>query len=170
MTCQKELYSLLISPEFLLTRAPPPATALPAEQLSALYVGAFQSIAGSPALSPPPASSDPAAQPVARKTSSRAPSATRAPTRTASSTSAKTASASATKSGPKAPTPPSLGFDDLALLCRKQALLLLARSPSVERDIDLFWDQATKWGAIYVKGVTGTFLLAAQERFIITFV
>lgn len=30
--------------------------------------------------------------------------------------------------------------------------------------MDLFWDQATKWGAVYVKGVSGRSILAIREN------
>ncbi|KAG9091002.1 hypothetical protein FRC06_000783 [Ceratobasidium sp. 370] len=149
-----DLYKTLIAPEFLLTRAPPQPTTLPADQLSALFVGAFQSIAGSPALSPRPP--EPTTSSTVRKTSSsRAPSVTRTHTRTASASgTTKASSASSAKPATKPATVATPNSDELALLCRKEALLILARSPSVEKDMNLFWDQATKWGAVYVKSVS----------------
>ncbi|QRW04742.1 cysteine peptidase C50 [Ceratobasidium sp. AG-Ba] len=145
----QDLYETLISVDFLLTRAPPQPNALPIDQLSALYVGAFQAIAATPALTPRPATSDATSTAAVQKTSSsRAPSATRSSARTGSSSGAtKSASRAAAKTATAA-----LNSDELALLCRKQSLLILARSPSIDKDIDLFWDQALKWGALYVKG------------------
>ncbi|CAE7208367.1 unnamed protein product, partial [Rhizoctonia solani] len=69
----EELYSLLTSPEFTLTRSPPTSGVLPADQLSALYVGAFQALAASAVLSPPPAP----APTTTTTRSTRAPSVTR---------------------------------------------------------------------------------------------
>ncbi|KAG8725976.1 hypothetical protein FRC10_007582, partial [Ceratobasidium sp. 414] len=158
-----DLYKTLISPDFLLTRAPPRSTTLPADQLSALFVGAFQSIAGSPALSPRPP--EPATSSTVRKTSSGAPSVTRAHTRTASASgTTKVSSASSTKPATKPTAAASPNSDELALLCRKEALLILARSPSVEKDMNLFWDQATKWGAVYVKSVSALSSPPTEEQ------
>ncbi|CAE6487201.1 unnamed protein product [Rhizoctonia solani] len=134
----EELHGLLTSPEFSLTRSPPTSGALPTEQLSTLYVGTFQALAASGALSPPPT---PAPTTTTTTRSTRAPSATR-------KTSGSSKSAPAAKS---CPVP-----EELALLVRKQALLILARSPSLEKDTNLFWDQALKWGAIYVKSVSAS--------------
>ncbi|KAG9096988.1 hypothetical protein FRC07_010850, partial [Ceratobasidium sp. 392] len=164
-----DLYKTLISPEFLLVRAPPRSGILPEDQLSALFVGAFQSIAGSPALSPRPAP-EPAFSSAAPKASStRAPSTTRAHTRSASASS--TTKASATTSA-KPTTKPAvvapLNSDELGLLCRKQALLILSRSPSVEKDMDLFWDQATKWAAVYVKSVSALPSPPAEQQIVQT--
>ncbi|KAF8761121.1 Peptidase family C50 [Rhizoctonia solani] len=136
----EELYTLLISPQFTLTRFPPPPGVLPTEQLSAIFVGTFQALAGSGALSPPPAGSSTTTAATATTKSARAPSVSR-------KTSGSSKSVPATKSGPSP--------EELVLLVRKQALLILARSPSLEKDTDLFWDQALKWGAIYVKGISG---------------
>lgn len=80
---------------------------------------------------------------MARTASTRAPSTTRESGKTSRSTA---------KAAPANPSPTP---EDLALHCRKQALLILAQSPSLEKDINLFWDQATKWGAVYVKAVSG---------------
>ncbi|KAG8711567.1 hypothetical protein FRC11_002452 [Ceratobasidium sp. 423] len=132
----KELYGLLTSPEFSLTRSPPTSGVLPPDQLSALYVGAFQALAGSGVLSPP----TPAPTTTTTTRSTRAPSVSR--------------KVSGSKSAPAAKSGP--GLEELALLVRKQALLILARSPSLEKDMDLFWDQALKWGAIYVKSVSAS--------------
>ncbi|CUA68584.1 RNA-directed RNA polymerase L [Rhizoctonia solani] len=133
----EELHALLTSPEFSLTRFPPASGILPTDQLSALYVGAFQAVAGSGALSPPP---------------TLAPTTTTTRSTRATSVSRKTSGSS--KSTPAAKSSPSP--DELAFLVRKQALLILARSPSLEKDTDLFWDQALKWGAIYVKNVSAS--------------
>ncbi|CAE6405783.1 unnamed protein product [Rhizoctonia solani] len=133
----EELYTLLTSPEFSLTRLPPASGVLPTDQLSALYVGAFQALAASGALSAPPT---PAPTTSTTTRSTRAPSVSR--------------KASGSKSAPAAKSGPSP--EELALLVRKQALLILAHSPSLEKDMDLFWDQALKWGAIYVKNVSGS--------------
>ncbi|CAE6344415.1 unnamed protein product [Rhizoctonia solani] len=133
----EELYTLLTSPEFSLTRSPPTGV-LPAEQLSAIYVGTFQALAGSGALSPAPAGSSTTATTTTTR-STRATSASRKASGSSKST-------TATKPGP--------GPEELALLVRKQALLILARNPSLEKDADLFWDQALKWGAIYVKSIS----------------
>ncbi|KAF8708110.1 Peptidase family C50, partial [Rhizoctonia solani] len=137
----EELYTLLISPEFTLTRFPPPPGVLPTEQLSAIFVGTFQALAGSGALSPPPAGSSTTTAATATTKSARAPSVSR-------KTSGSSKSVPATKPGP--------GPEELVLLVRKQALLILARSPSLEKDADLFWDQALKWGAIYIKGISAS--------------
>ncbi|CAE6434440.1 unnamed protein product, partial [Rhizoctonia solani] len=134
----EELHGLLTSPEFSLTRSPPTSGVLPTEQLSTLYVGTFQALAASGALSPPPT---PAPTTTTTTRSTRAPSATR-------KTSASSKSAPSAKSGPVP--------EELALLVRKQALLILARSPSLEKDTNLFWDQALKWGAIYVKSISAS--------------
>ncbi|KAH7345409.1 peptidase family C50-domain-containing protein [Rhizoctonia solani] len=134
----EELHGLLTSPEFSLNRSPPTSGILPTEQLSALYVGTFQALAGSGVLSPPPT---PAPTTTTATRSTRAPSATRK-----ASGSSKSAPAAKSGSGP----------EELALLVRKQALLILARSPSLTKDTDLFWDQALKWGAMYVKSVSAS--------------
>ncbi|KAG8704298.1 hypothetical protein FRC09_003639, partial [Ceratobasidium sp. 395] len=150
-----DLYKTLISPEFLLTRAPPRPGTLPVDQLSALFVGAFQSIAGSPALSPQPTPEPLSSSANPKAPSARAPSATRARTRSASASGATRAPApTSAKAAAKSTVAVPPNVDELGLLCRKQALLLLAHSPSIEKDINLFWDQATKWAAVYVKSVS----------------
>ncbi|KAG8702496.1 hypothetical protein FRC09_004700, partial [Ceratobasidium sp. 395] len=150
-----DLYKTLISPEFLLTRAPPRPGTLPVDQLSAIFVGAFQSIAGSPALSPLPTPEPLSSSANPKAPSARAPSATRTRTRSASASGSTRAPApTSAKAATKSTTAPPPNADELGLLCRKQALLLLAHSPSIEKDINLFWDQATKWAAVYVKSVT----------------
>ncbi|KAJ1311860.1 hypothetical protein OPQ81_010320 [Rhizoctonia solani] len=137
----EELYELLTSPEFSLTRSPPAGGVLPTEQLSALYVGAFQALAGSAVLSPPPASAS-------------APAPTTTTTRSTRSTSVTRKASGSSKSAPAVKSGPSP--EETALLVRKQALLILAHSPSLEKDKNLFWDQALKWAAIYVKNVSAS--------------
>lgn len=144
---------MLTSPDFILTRVPPSSGTLPGEQLGALYVGAFQAIAGSPALSPSPPAPAPTAT---RSTSSRGAS-------SAKESSKASSSKSAAKPATTGPT-----SEDIAFECRKHALMILARSPTLERDVDLFWDQATKWGAIYVKNSSCELLLCCFLTCLVT--